>query len=79
MQEYWKTFENKIDISEDVKDLLVHMFAYNPSARYNLDQISEHSWYQMMVQGGAEDGTDKKDKREREAKHTRAGMPHSPE
>jgi hypothetical protein len=79
VQEYWKTFENKIDISDDVKDLLVNMFAYNPSARYTLEQIAIHSWYQMMVQGAAEDGSVKIDKREREAKHTRAGLPHSPE
>jgi serine/threonine protein kinase len=79
VQEFWKTFENKIDISEDVKDLLVHMFAFNPSARYTLEQIVAHPWYQMMVQGAAEDGRVQIDKREREAKHTRAGLPHSPE
>ena len=79
MQDYWKTFENKIDISDDVKNLLVNMFAYNPSARYTLEQIADHPWYQMMMQGAAEDGSVKIDKREREAKHTRAGLPHSPE
>jgi serine/threonine protein kinase len=29
--DYWKTFENKIDITDDVKDLLICMFAYNPA------------------------------------------------
>jgi hypothetical protein len=55
------------------------MFAFNPSARYTLEQIAIHPWYQMMMQGAAEDGSVKIDKREREAKHTRAGLPHSPE
>ena len=47
VEAFWKTFENKIDISEDVKDLLVHMFAYNPIDRYTLEQIEEHNWYQI--------------------------------
>ena len=80
--DYWKTFENKIDITDDVKDLLICMFAYNPASRCSLEQIAEHTWYQMMVQvtsAGEENSGKTIDKREREAKHTRAGLPQTPE
>ena len=45
--EYWKTFEGKISepLSPEAQDLLQRMFAYVPSERIALDEISEHPWY----------------------------------
>jgi serine/threonine protein kinase len=47
---FWSAFENKFDISEDVKILLSRMFTYQPTERYSLDQISVHPWYQDINQ-----------------------------
>jgi serine/threonine-protein kinase SRK2 len=46
--EYWKTFEGKIQISPDCRNLLEKMFAYDPSSRLTLEAITEHPWYQMI-------------------------------
>ena len=46
---YWETFEHKIALSDDVKDLLINMFAYHPHQRYTLELISEHPWYQLIT------------------------------
>jgi serine/threonine protein kinase len=45
--DYWKTFDGKIQepLSVEAQDLLGKMFAYSPSERITLDEISEHSWY----------------------------------
>ena len=45
--EYWKSFDNKISepLSAEARDLMEKMFAYAPSERINLDDISDHPWY----------------------------------
>lgn len=47
ISEYWKTFEGKISepLSTEAQDLLQKMFAYVPTERITLEEISEHPWY----------------------------------
>lgn len=46
-EEFWKTLgkELKFPISEELKDLLNGILAYDPAKRLNLDQIKEHPWF----------------------------------
>ena len=46
-EEFWKNLGKKLpfSISEDFKDLINGILAYDPDKRLNLDQIKEHPWF----------------------------------
>ena len=43
---YWRTFEQVVPISEDLKDLLTGMMQMDPYARFTFEEILAHPWMQ---------------------------------
>ena len=42
---FWKIFSNQgINVSDDLKDLLIGLWQLNPEARYSMDEILAHPW-----------------------------------
>ena len=45
-------FPSEIDISHEVKDLVVHLLKEDLSKRYTLDQICSHPWIKKHAKSG---------------------------
>ena len=45
--DYWDVVVGEeLDLSEEFKDLVIHMIAYEPEERFSLDKIIGHSWFE---------------------------------
>ena len=49
-EQYWNSEEfNKLNLSQDFKDLVIRLFAHDPNQRPTIDQILQSNWMQEVM------------------------------
>merc|ERR1712025_939334 len=47
---FWQTHPSSSEMSEELKDLLSSMLAYQPRSRFTIEQVQNHAWCQTETE-----------------------------